>query len=127
MNTLKIALENVASVKKVVNRSTFSCICFCSAKQKPARLFSTIQEVAEQFEDDYPTVITSLSEFCCFVNVTENGDKVLNFFESGELSFAIAITDMLEHVRFHLGHAARGTMSKLIEEIDGIKCRKFKI
>ena len=125
--TLKIALENVASVKQVVKKSTFSCICFCSAEQEPVRLLDTIREVVEQFEDDYPTVIASLSEFCCFLKATENGNKMLNFFESGELSFAIAITDMLEHVRLHLGHAARGTMSKLIEEFDEIKCRKINI
>ena len=126
-DALKFALQNVASVKEVVNEPTFSCICFCSAEQEPTKLQDSIQEVVGQIEDGYPTVIVSLSEFCCFIRKTENGNRILNFFESDELSFAIAITDMLEHIRLHFGRASRGTMSKLIEEIDGIRCRKIDI
>ena len=84
-------------------------------------------DLVGELEDNYPTVIVSLSEFCCFIRTTETDSKKLVIFESGDLSFAIAITDMLEHIRLHLGHAPTGTMSRLVTDIDGIEGRSINI
>ena len=126
-DTLKNALQNVASVKRIIKKPTFSCICFFCVPQDLAKVAVTIQDLVRQSEDEYPTVIVSLSKFCCFIKETEDGSKSLKFFESGELSFALAITDMLEHIRVHLGHASRGSMSRLVEGIDGINFMNLNI
>ena len=124
------AISNTQICLSDIETDIWRCICFASVDRDLDSFTSTVcQELKKLISElgfncsseiikRLPTCISSFKSHVVFVREDEaNNSIVLNFFNFGKLSVSIAFTDLVEHVRAHLGHSGNGELSEIVMEL----------
>jgi hypothetical protein len=136
-SSLSDALDHVRLVQQVIapdDRKTkvWSGVCFidCPDSRTDESILSTVGEQVRNLMranserdsghlvDMFPTCIVALNRFAIFIDIPSTGSGCrLRYFPTAELSFSIAVADMLSHVYAQTSVRVMQPLDRVLEDI----------
>lgn len=141
-SSLSKALDTISNTQRTLDSfapKVWRSICFCHIEPDLNSFADTLEnsiinrcreESLLELLHSLPVCIASFDAFVVFIRVDIQKSEInLNYFEFGNLSIAVAFSDLLEHARHQLGNTQIGELSQFISEInnDNHFSRKIQI